>query len=284
MAFHQNTYTNFVAASGEMNTRLFPQYSDDRHDFDIIIVGSGIGGGILADDLADRLGNSKRILVIEAGSYLYPTHVYNICRFPNATLARHFGCDNFTQANNDENGEFFIGLKPQMNLGGRSIFWSGLIPTIQSWELEFFPPFVKNDLSNGGLFRLAGETMNHSVSMGTVARQVVDKLSSTDIGNDFIAEETPRALHQPYLSPDSTLVENFFTEPTGVFNTAELLINQSGIISPDNLGKGSGMHLLLNHFAEDIRRNGNGYTLIVQNTLTNTTQTFTANKVVLAAG
>ena len=30
-----------------------------------------------------------------------------------------------------------------MNLGGRSIFWSGLIPEIQPWELEFFPPELR---------------------------------------------------------------------------------------------------------------------------------------------
>jgi len=284
MSFHANTYANFVASSGAANAKLFPQYSESRSDFDIIIIGSGIGGGILADDLADRLGNSRRILVLEAGSYLYPTHVYNICRFPNSTIAQQFGCRNFRQQSENDNGQFFIGLQPQMNLGGRSIFWSGLIPVVQPWELEFFPSAVKNDLSNGGLFRLAGEIMNQSVSMGTVAQQVVGKLRSTELANDFVIEETPRALHQPYLAADGVLVEDFFTEPTGVFNTAELLINQSGVVSDQNTGSGGGMHLLLNHFAEDIRRNGNGYTLIAQDTLTNTTHTFFAGTVVLAGG
>ena len=35
--------------------------------------------------------------------------------------------------------EFYIGRKPQLNFGGRSIFWSGLIPALQKWELDFFP-------------------------------------------------------------------------------------------------------------------------------------------------
>ncbi len=69
-----------------------------RDDFDIVIVGSGIGDGILADDLGERLGAHKRILVLEAGSFVYPTHVYNLCRFPNSSVARHFGCDTFWQA------------------------------------------------------------------------------------------------------------------------------------------------------------------------------------------
>ena len=41
------------------------------------MVGSGIGGGILADQLAD-LGAD--VLVLEAGSYLFPTHVANLPR------------------------------------------------------------------------------------------------------------------------------------------------------------------------------------------------------------
>ena len=90
MTFTSSTYANFVSAPSEVQRRLFPQYRDTRTAFDIIIVGSGMGGGVLADDLADRFGKSKRILVLEAGSYLFPTHVYNVSRFDNGALARHF--------------------------------------------------------------------------------------------------------------------------------------------------------------------------------------------------
>ncbi len=62
MTFDASTYANFVSQATEAQDRLFLQYMGPRDDFDIIIVGSGIGGGILADDLADRLGGSKRIL------------------------------------------------------------------------------------------------------------------------------------------------------------------------------------------------------------------------------
>ena len=96
MTFHASKYVNFVSASSQAQERLFLQYIGSRNDFDIIIVGSGIGGGILADDLADRLGTQKRILVLEAGSFIYPTHVYNICRFrtpvwPNISAAIRSG-------------------------------------------------------------------------------------------------------------------------------------------------------------------------------------------------
>jgi NADH dehydrogenase FAD-containing subunit len=81
MSFDASQYVNFVSAATASQQRLFLQYIGPRDDFDIVIVGSGIGGGILADDLAERLGGHKRILVLEAGSFVYPTHVYNLCRF-----------------------------------------------------------------------------------------------------------------------------------------------------------------------------------------------------------
>ncbi len=85
---------------------------------------------------------------------------YNFCRFPNANVAKHFASDTFWQAGNS-GSENFIGEAPQLGFGGRSIFWSGLIPAIQGWELDYFPPRVRQDLIDGLLNR-AGETMNES--------------------------------------------------------------------------------------------------------------------------
>jgi len=68
MTFTTSTYVNFVSEDTAARERLFLEYMGWREDFDIIIVGSGIGGGVLADDLADRLGSQKRIPVPEAGS------------------------------------------------------------------------------------------------------------------------------------------------------------------------------------------------------------------------
>ena len=55
MTFTPSTYVNFVSEETATQERLFLQYLGSRDDFDIVIVGSGIGGGVLADDLADRM-------------------------------------------------------------------------------------------------------------------------------------------------------------------------------------------------------------------------------------
>ena len=282
MTFQQSIYTNFVSEETEARDRLFLNYQGSRTDFDIIIVGSGMGGGVLADDLAEKLGSQKRILILEAGSFIYPTHVYNFSRFPNFKLAQHFGCDTFWQFGNS-NAQNYIGEKPQLNFGGRSIFWSGLIPTIQDWELDYFPTSVRDALADGLLDR-AGDVMNESQSMGTVAQQVVAKLRASSLASDFEIEETPRALHQPYLAEDGTPKEQFFTEPTGVFNTAELLVNQVGLTPGVSQGNGPGLHMLVNHFVEDVRNFNTHMELVARNTLNGEARFFQAKQVILAAG
>ena len=187
---------------------------------------------------------------MDAGSFVYPTHVYNISRIPNGAVANHFGADNFLQA---EAPQHFIGGKPQLVFGGRSIFWSGLIPRPQDWELEFFPTTVRAALDDDYL-RIAGERMNASSTLGRKARELVDYFRNSPIANDFVIHETPRALHQPYLLADGTPAEKFFVEPTGVFNTAELLINQTGLTRHDLDLDGPGLFVKLQQFRRGRRR------------------------------
>ena len=279
MPFQQN-YANMVSQRSEAHTRLIRDYDGANPDFDFIVIGSGIGGGIVADDLADRNKN-KRILVVDAGSFVYPTHVYNISRIPNSSLASHFGVDNFKQ---NETQHHFIGSKPQLAFGGRSIFWSGLIPQPQDWELEFFPANVRSELKADYL-GTAGDRMNESISLGAKAKEIVEHFQNSPLNDDFEIQETPRALHQPYLNPDGTPTDKFFVEPTGVFNTAELLINQVGL-THDNINlDGAGLFIKLNSFVESINSVPHDwYEVNTTNTVTGEQRSFYAPNVIIAAG
>ncbi|MCC9601940.1 GMC oxidoreductase [Stieleria sp. JC731] len=276
----QGNYANLVSQHSEAHTRLIRDYDGPSSDFDYIVVGSGMGGGIVSDDLADR-NKGKRILTVDSGSFIYPTHVYNISRIPNNSLAPHFGVDNFRQ---NETPQHFIGGKPQLAFGGRSIFWSGLIPEVQDWELEFFPDNVRRDLSAGYL-KLAGERMNESISLGDKANQIVEHFRRSSLNEDFHIVETPRALHQPYLNQDGTPKDKYFVEPTGVFNTAELLINQVGLTHPQVNLDGAGLFIKLNSFVEAINSVPHGwYEVKTTNTVTGEQRSFYSPKVVIAAG
>ncbi|HEY3033717.1 MAG TPA: hypothetical protein VGJ54_03565, partial [Streptosporangiaceae bacterium] len=66
--------------------------------------------------------------------------------------------------------------------------------------------------------------------------------------------------------------------------TAELLVNQLGLTPGVSHGEGPGLHLLLNHFVEDVQNHGNHFELICRNTLTGQARTFGAATAVLAGG
>ena len=276
----QNNYANMVSQFSEAHTRLIRDYDGPNPDFDYIIVGSGIGGGTVADDLADR-NPGKRILVVDAGSFVYPTHVYNISRIPNSDVANHFGVDNFQQA---ETPQRYIGGKPQLAFGGRSIFWSGLIPQPQDWELDFFPDTIRAELK-GEFLRLAGERMNQSLTLGKKADELVKYFRTRSIANDFDIFETPRALHQPYLLKDGTPADQFFIESTGVFNTAELLINQTGLNRSELDLNGGGLFVKLNSFVEAVNSVPHDwYEVKTTNTVTGEQRSFYSPRVIIAAG
>lgn len=120
--------------------------------------------------------------------------------------------------------------------------------------------------------------------MGATAAGIATKLRQSPLAQDFSIQETPRALHQPYLAPNGMPKDQFFTEPTGVFNTAELLINQVGLTPGVMHGDGPGLHLLLNHYVEDVQNHGDHFELVTRNTLNNQVRVFMAVTVVLAAG
>lgn len=276
----QNNYANLVTEKPQAHTRLIRDYDGLNRDFDFIVIGSGIGGDIIADDLADRLGGSHRILVLDVGSFIYPSHVYNISRIPNGAVANHFSVDNFKQAPSDSH---FIGGKPQLCFGGRSIFWSGLIPKPQEWEMSFFPSTVRQELVDN-YFDLAAERMNISRYLGSKAESLVNHFQNSSLNDDFFIKQTPRAVHQPYLNPDGSTNDQFFIEPTGVFNTSELLINQVGL-TPGQDQNGKGLFIKLNCFVEAVVNVPfDWYEIKTTNTITGEAISFYAPKVIIAAG
>ncbi|GAB1316063.1 hypothetical protein MFIFM68171_06273 [Madurella fahalii] len=193
MVFSASTYEKFVSEKPLSQTCLFPEYLESNYDFDAIIISSGSGGGVLADDLAERIGKRKRILVLEAGSFLYPTHIYHM----------------------------------------------------------------------------------------------VEKFKQSSLSDDFIIKQTPRALHQPYLNSTGAPNTAFFTEPTGVFNTAELLIHQVDLASKERNHDGPGWHLLLNKFVENVEQINDGhakYRVDTTDTIDGKFRSFRAKTVVLCGG
>jgi hypothetical protein len=135
-----------VREYGQLQRRYFePPALPTDQPYDVIVIGSGIGGGILADEVSD-LG--FRVLVLEAGGLLFPTHVANLPRrhrLDRNQVIKHiwelwgeFQSKQYEKLpNNDYDGAYGF------NLGGRSLFWGAFIPRMTSWELDFWGQDIK---------------------------------------------------------------------------------------------------------------------------------------------
>src|SRR6267154_2090051 len=110
--------------------------------FDVVVIGAGMFGGYIADKLYRRGQNlGLRVLVIEAGSFLLPTHVQNMPRLGLggpaeqvvAGNAQDPGPQNLVWGHPWHSNQAFPGLA--YCVGGRSLFWGGWSPRLTTADL-----------------------------------------------------------------------------------------------------------------------------------------------------
>lgn len=167
-----------------------------KYSYDIIIVGSGIGGGVLAHDLYDtnsRTGHKMKILLLERGDLTFHTHCMNTARPINLVDDRGGHNDLFFHKFRKEymfnprmqtpppppediNKSWKGG--PMYSLGGRSAAWGLFIPRIHDKTLEaHFHPDVKKELLQeyyGRAERLMRLSLPHTLP---IHQHVMDRLN-----------------------------------------------------------------------------------------------------------
>ncbi|KAG8751896.1 hypothetical protein FRC12_012213, partial [Ceratobasidium sp. 428] len=103
---------------------------DPGKEYDIVIVGSGIGGGVLAHDLFDTnrmLGkHAKRVLLLEKGGLVFHSHCLNTAR-----------PDGLVNDRGQQNGTFFRLFRE---------------------DFVFDPPLTSKDWNGGPIFALGGRS------------------------------------------------------------------------------------------------------------------------------
>lgn len=243
-----------------------PNLSPDTH-YDVIVIGSGMGGGIVAEQLADY---GKNVLVLEAGSYIFPTHIANLPRRQQpGVFDKHLWQlwpDFQTKNYQNPAGHNYQGAAG-FNLGGRSVFWGGLIPRPAWWELDPWPVAIRYDLE-ATYFEKAEELMKLS-RMESTYQHKVQRWFNREFA-DFHVHAAPMAVQRG--SGEAR------TLSAGVFNTAALLMEAA-------MTGDTPLTLNLNHAVKEIiTTNGQATGVVAYDLISRQDRVYQADTIILAAG
>jgi choline dehydrogenase-like flavoprotein len=249
---------------------------EDEH-YDVVVVGSGMGGGIVADALADR---GARVIVLDAGGLWFPVQINELPSI-DVDLARRDELGHFVNATGSK---FMFGV--QFNLGGRSCYWSGVIPRMREWEIRGqWPGPVKDYLykpvgrwKSG--YERAEDLMRRGKTLGPFQDRLRDYLGKA-LAAEFDVKDLPRSLHQPNLADDGQ-IQNVLEKPTGVFSTTDLLLDSLG-----TSGKAGRLNLSINlhHLATAIEKDASRVTAVIcQDLIGNVERRYVGDYIVLACG
>ena len=172
--------------------------------FDTIVIGSGMFGGYCADKIARSSGGRPlRVLVLEAGPFLIPTHVQNLPRtgldVPPPVLPANDG---------GQPRALVWGMPWRSNapfvgqaycVGGKSLYWGGWCPRLQADDLTSWPPSVAQYLMQhyGSLERQVGVADTTDFIQGPLFELLktrVTTLSQGTVANITSVENPPLAV------------------------------------------------------------------------------------------
>jgi choline dehydrogenase-like flavoprotein len=200
---------------------------------------------VLASALADA---GQRVLVLEAGSLLFPTHIGNLPRrlllgqFQKHvwSLWQDFGVLNYTS----RDGSQYSGAQG-FNLGGRSLFWGSLIPELTAWQLAQWPEAVRKYLLDGGGYVDARRALNADHGAAAPFQQL-SRSFLDGVLPGWTASDAPVGVQ--------SLGATAWSLPAGIFSTADLLLEDVLAQRPPTLAATghSTLTVNLNHYVHRV--------------------------------
>jgi len=148
---------------------LTPLEQMEQTEYDVLIIGTGAGGGAVTWRLCEQWGrNGKRIGIVEAGNFLMPTHPGNIPTMNSERMQKYH--EYVSKPLGDSLPEF-PGAKQVFAFGGRTLFWNAISPRMSHFELAKWPvPFQEME----SYYNIAERVMN-------VSQQYTEGSSITEI-------------------------------------------------------------------------------------------------------
>lgn len=180
------------------NEIIYPWSSLDmmeKTDYDVIIVGTGAGGGAVLWRLAEQWGkNGKRIGVIEAGDYILPANMFDLPDWQplwanvNPPTPLYWESIPIYPANlQTPPSPLLTAFETLLALGGRSIEWGLVSPRMSPVDLASWPVSSKE---MNMYYNIAEEIMNVNKSFYRTAEFLLNRLRQNgfpEAGNKPVA-------------------------------------------------------------------------------------------------
>lgn len=116
---------------------LTPLEQMAEQEYDVLIVGTGAGGGAVLWRLCEKWKNEgKRIGIIERGDQVIPTQARNISTMNQERLVAYF---NYLSKPLPGSIPEYPGARQLFALGGRTLFWYAFAPRLPEWDLAKYP-------------------------------------------------------------------------------------------------------------------------------------------------
>lgn len=110
-----------------------------QNEYDVLIIGSGAGGGAVLWRLCQQWKDEgKRIGIIETGNALLPTHSANILTMNSADIRRYISNPKISEKIGETLPQYQGAILIKI-LGGSTIFWGAVCPRMPDSELSQWP-------------------------------------------------------------------------------------------------------------------------------------------------
>lgn len=116
---------------------LTPLSEMAQQEYDVLIIGTGAGGGSVLWRLCEQWKKEKkRIGIIERGDQVIPTHARNLSTLNQERLTAYF-----SYLSKPLPGALpeYPGARQLFALGGRTLFWYAFSPRLHEWDLAKWP-------------------------------------------------------------------------------------------------------------------------------------------------
>nr|WP_223192547.1 GMC family oxidoreductase [Paenibacillus sedimenti] len=108
-----------------------------QREYDVLIIGTGAGGGAVLWRLCEQWKREgKRIGIIERGDQVIPTHARNLSTMNQERLVAYF---NYLSKSLPGSMPEYPGARQLFALGGRTLFWYAFTPRMHEWDLAKWP-------------------------------------------------------------------------------------------------------------------------------------------------